>query len=86
MTVRKKVIMLDHAHICIVLSVKSSDTVNKCRKNDISNNSSVKVGSSKGATGGNDDTYAFKAVSWNKHYNYPGVLVDTGAIHVTYCV
>ena len=37
-------------------------TVDKCRKKDTSNNSSVKVDSAKGATGSNDDTYTFKAV------------------------
>ena len=45
-------------------------TIDKCRKKDTSNNSSVKVDSAKGATGCNDDTYAFKAVSWNKQSNY----------------
>ena len=53
--------------------------VDKCRKKDKSNNSSVKVDSAKGATGSNDDTCAFKAVSWNKQSNYSGLLVDTGA-------
>ena len=62
--------MLDHAQIC---------TVDKCRKKDTNNNSSVKVDSAKGATGSNDDTYAFKAVSCNKQSNYSGLLVDTGA-------
>ena len=48
-------------------------------KEDTSNTSSVKVDSAKGATGSNDDTYVFKAVSWNKLSNYPGILVGTGA-------
>ena len=54
-------------------------TVDKCRKKDTSNYSSVKVDSAKSATGSNDDMYAFKAVSCNKPNNYPGLLVDTGA-------
>ena len=54
-------------------------TVDKCRKNDTSNNSSVKVDNAKGATGSNYDTYAFKSVSCNKHSNYPGLLVDNSA-------
>ena len=63
---------------CYFCKIKGH-TVDKCRKKDTRNNSSVKVDSAKGGTGSNDDTYAFKTVSWNKQSNYSGLLVDTGA-------